>query len=403
MAFTDNKIKTLKTKAQRYEVWEGNGFGVRITPRGQKSWVWLYHFDGRPRRMTFGKYPGMGLADARIALADAQKQLDHGIDPGAALVDQRKAERDADTVSDLISDYIEKWAKPNKRSWVEDERILRKDVEPDWGRRKAADIVRRDVIKLLDSIVDRGAPIQANQTLAVIRKMYNWAISRDIVQASPCYMVKAPGKKKQRDRVLTPAETEILWNNLAQAKMSDSIRFALKLQFATAQRKGEVIGAEWSEIDFDEQIWTIPPEKAKNGLAHRVPLSQIALELLKQINSVAGDSRWLFPSPHGDKPITGPAVDHAMRNNKEYLELENVTPHDLRRTAASYMTSMGINRLTVSKILNHAESGVTAVYDRHSYDNEKREALDAWGLRLSKLIVGKQESEGIQQGDPDTR
>ena len=168
-------------------------------------------------------------------------------------------------------------------------------------------------------------------------------------------------------------------------------------------RKGEVIGAEWSEIDFDEQIWTIPPEKAKNGLAHRVPLSQIALELLKQINSVAGDSRWLFPSPHGDKPITGPAVDHAMRNNKEYLELENVTPHDLRRTAASYMTSMGINRLTVSKILNHAESGVTAVYDRHSYDNEKREALEAWGLRLSKLIVGKQESEGIQQGDPDTR
>jgi integrase len=389
MRFTNNAIKALKTKTKRYEQWEGNGFGIRVSPRGSKSWVWVYHFEGKPRRLTFGSYPAMGLADARIALASAQKTLTQGTDPGISVVVTKKTDRDADTVTRLINDYLEIWAKPRKRSASEDERILRKDVAPSWGRRKAKDITRRDVIKLLDSIVDRGAPIQANRTLAVVRRMYNWAISRDIVQTSPCHMVEAPSKEAQRDRVLSAAEIQTLWHRLDNAKMSEVMRLALRFQLATAQRKGEVIGAMWSEIDFDGNVWTIPPEKAKNGLAHRVPLSPFAIELLSGIKANADVSSWLFPSPRGDNPVTGPAVDHAMRNNREYLGLENVTPHDLRRTAASHMTSMGINRLTVSKILNHAESGVTAVYDRHSYDNEKRQALSAWGQRLDALIFGK--------------
>jgi integrase len=386
MRFTNNAIKALKPKANRYEQWEGNGFGIRVSPRGSKSWVWVYHFEGKPRRITFGSYPAMGLADARVALAAAQRSLSKGTDPGVAVVAKKNTDRNADTVSRLINDYLEIWAKPRKRSASEDERILRKDVAPLWGRRKAKDISRRDVISLLDAIVERGAPIQANRTLAVVRRMYNWAVSRDIVQTSPCHMVEAPAKEAQRDRVLSVAEIQMLWHKLDEAKMSEVMRLALRFQLVTAQRKGEVIGATWSEIDFDENVWTIPPEKAKNGLAHRVPLSALAIELLREVKTNANGSGWLFPSPRGNNPVTGPAVDHAMRNNRNQLELENVTPHDLRRTAASHMTGMGINRLTVSKILNHAESGITAVYDRHSYDNEKRDALDAWGQRLSGML-----------------
>jgi integrase len=410
--FTDKAIAALRPKAERYERWEGNGFGIRVSPKGGKAWIWVYHFDGRSRRMTFGAYaPGsgdhLGLADARVKLAEAKKLLASGIDPGAVKVEQQKAERTAETVADLVEIYLDKWARPRKRSAAEDERILKKDVTPVWGRRKAKEITRRDVIALLDAIVDRGSPIAANRTFACIRRMFGWALSRDIIPASPCAAVQAPAKENRRDRVLNTDEIAALWRALDNPKlaMSPLVRLALKLQLVTAQRKGEVIGAECSEFDFDERIWTIPAEKAKNGLPHRVPLSSLALGILDEIKFGArryappgkppsrrpdrgsgGAPRWLFPSPREGSPITGSAVDHAIRNNRERLGVADATPHDLRRTAASYMTSMGISRLVVSKILNHAELGVTAVYDRHSYDVEKRAALDAWAARLGEIV-----------------
>src|SRR5260221_600818 len=186
MRFTDKAITALRPKAQRYEKWEGGGFGVRVSPRGIKSWVWVYRFQGQPRRLTLGTYPDMGLADAHIALADARKLLEKGVDPGKKEVERRKAERIAETVAELVEQYLEKWVRPRKRSAVEDERLLNKDVIPAWGRRKAHDIARKDVIALLDKIVDRGSPIAANRTLAVVRRMFNWAISRDILSVNPC-------------------------------------------------------------------------------------------------------------------------------------------------------------------------------------------------------------------------
>jgi integrase len=333
----------------------------------------------------------MGLADARLKLAAARKLLEYGIDPGDREVESRRAERSAETVGDLVEAYLEKWARPRKRSAAEDERILRKDVTSAWGYKKAKDIARRDVIALLDRIVERGSPIAANRTLAVCRRMFGWALSRDIVPTNPCAAVKAPGKETRRDRVLSTDEIAVFWRSLADPALpiSKPIRLALKLQLVTAQRKGEVIDAEWSEFDLDGGMWTIPGERAKNGLPHRVPLSQMAMTVLDEVRAMlpeASATKWLFASPRREGPVTGPAVDHAMRDNREALGTGDATPHDLRRTAASYMTSIGISRLVVSKILNHAEAGVTAVYDRHSYDAEKRAALDAWGARLQQIV-----------------
>jgi integrase len=403
--FTDKFIAALRPMPERFEKWEGGGFGIRVSPGGGKAWIWVYHFDGRPRRMTLGSYPLIGLADARIKLSEARKLLERGIDPGDREVQQRKAERIAKTVEELSEAYLEKWARPRKRSAAEDERILRKDVIPAWRHRKAKDIGRRDVIALLDTIVDRGSPIVANRTLAVIRRMFGWALSRDIVPTSPCGAVRAPSKENRRDRVLSAGEIAAFWRALdnPELAMSSAIRLALKLQLVTAQRKGEVIGAEWSEFDLHESIWTIPATKAKNGMPHRVPLSPPALVVLDEIKAATSKrpagrgapASWLFPSPRTSKPITGPAVDHAMRENRDALGTGDATPHDLRRTAASHMTSIGISRLVVSKILNHAEPGVTAVYDRHSYDSEKRAALAAWGERLQAVIGARPERANI--------
>ena len=390
MRLTDSKVKSLKPKKARYIVWEegATGLGVRISPADRKSFIFMYRFDGKPRMMTLGPYPKLKLVSARLKVAQAKDRLSQDIDPGQELIESKEAVRGAHSIKALIDEYIEKWAKPRKRSWKEDDRILRKDVQPVWGRKKAETIKRRDIVLLLDEIVDRGAPIQANRTLAVIRKMFNFALSRGILEQSPCVQIPAPAKENQRDRVLSDDEIKALWLSLDDAGMTKEIQLALKLQIITGQRKGEIIGAEWRDLDLKKGWWVIPKEKSKNNLPHRVPLSTLALKILKEAKELSKDSPFLFPSPiKANSHVTEPAVDRAIRNNRELFDIEHFVPHDLRRTVASQITAMGIPRLTVSKILNHVESGVTAVYDRHSYDKEKRVALEKWSKRLEKIVT----------------
>ncbi|MBF0635285.1 MAG: tyrosine-type recombinase/integrase [Nitrospinae bacterium] len=388
MAFTDAKIRALKLGKKRSIEWGDDGLGIRVGEK-RKSWVYMYRFNGKPRMMTLGAYPVMGVADANLKRSEAQKLLEDGFDPGSGLVAARKANREAMTVSELVEEYLEKWARPRKRSAKEDERMLRKDVIPAWGDRKAKDIKRRDILTLLDSILERGATTTANRTLAVIRKMFKFAVGRDILDASPCHDIHAPVPENQRDRILTDEEIRAFWLGLDNAGMTHGVRLALRLLLVTAQRKSEVVSAPKSEFDLNAKVWTIPADRAKNKLAHRIPLSPMALEIIHEAIAAAGDSPWLFPSPFKDKPIIPTAVDHALRKNLPKLGLENLCPHDLRRTAASLITGLGFNRLIVSKILNHVERGATAVYDRHGYDDEKRMALDAWSRKLESIINGE--------------
>ena len=248
MKFTARSIEALKpaTPEQgRYEAWEdnGKGLGLRVSSKGRKSWVFMYRFGGRPRRMTLGTYPAMTLARAHTAHGKARETLDKGEDPGVTLVEARQESRKAPTVTTLASEYLERHAKTKKRSWAEDERILKHDVLPKLGKLKASSIRRRDIVALLDRIADRGAPVQANRTLACIRKMFNFALERDVLDTSPCAGVKAPGKESRRERVLSPDEirTVLLAMETGEANgtrlsMDDATRLALRLMLLTAQR-----------------------------------------------------------------------------------------------------------------------------------------------------------------------
>ena len=390
---TDAGLRALKPKPHRYEVWDAvnPGLGVRVTPKGTKSFIYVYHFDNHPRRLTLGRFPGTALADARIEYSRAKAELEKGTDPGKKRVDSRKSERAAPRISHLAEEYIEKWARPRKKSWREDQRLLNHDVLPVLGMKKAKDVTRRDIRLMLDRIVERGAPITANRAFAVTRKMFKFAISRDIVSSSPCEHVEAPARETSRDRVLSESEIRQFWTGLGSADlaMSDSIKTVLRLMLVTAQRKAEVVNARWAEFDLEGGWWTIPAERSQNGLPHRVPLASLAISILGKLREQSTESEFLFPSPQRNKPIRDDAVSKAVRRNLAALGLEDFTPHDLRRTAASHMASEGTNRLVIQKILNHVESGVTAVYDRHSYDPEKRQALVAWGRWLDALVSGK--------------
>jgi integrase len=342
----------------------------------------MYRHGGRLRRLTLGTYPPLTLADARDKAKAALHSAGLGGDPAA----DKKAERLAETIAELADGYLNMHAKPHKRSWREDERLLNREILPRWRNRKVRDVKRRDIIALLDAIVERGAPIQANRVLALTRKMFNWGISRDILEVNPCAQVKHPGNEQQRQRVLTEAEIRSVW--LAFEQVGPLLGRIFQLRLLTAQRGAEVQAMRWKDVDLSSGWWTIPPTVAKNKLAHRVPLSAPVRDILHRLQVDAGDGEWVFPSP----TRMGRYVVNIQKAALEVRSHSGVdfVPHDLRRTAASMMTGMGIPRLVVGKILNHVESGATRTYDRHSYDGEKRQALEAWAQRLWDVLAGRQ-------------
>lgn len=351
------------------------GLLLRVSMSGVKSWNVMYRVHGRQRRLTLGRYPHLSLADARDEAREAMYKVHKGIDPAEI----KLREKTEPMFTDFAAEFIERHAKARKRG-EETARIIERELLKRWRYRRAKDITRRDVIDLLDEIAAR-APIMANRVLAVVRKMYNWGIGRDIVDYNPCIQVKRPGKEQQRERVLKPSEIRTLWASCD--KLGCVMGNFFRMRLATAQRGQEVCQMRWQDIE--DAWWTIPSTVAKNGLSHRVPLSGLAQSLLAELQNT---SQWVFPSPTlKGEPIS--AYQKAFQRLREATEIDDIRSHDLRRTAASYMTSLGVSRLVVSKILNHVETGVTAVYDRHSYDAEKRQALDLWADHLGKLAKGE--------------
>ena len=419
--FTDALIKGLKPTNKRAILFEdrGRGFGLRIESSGRKSFFLEYRFgeaeERRNRVLTIGKYPTVSLTEARSIASQSLSQIEQDIDPATQKLTKKIGDRNALTVGDLVEEYIEKWAKVKKkeRSWKEDERLLNKDILPVIGRKKAKDIRRKDIVLLLDAIVERGAAITANRVLAVTRKMFNFAVGRDIIDASPCVQIPAPSKENRRERYLSEDEIKVFWEKLDDAKMSQEIRLALKFLLVTGQRKNEVIGAEWSEFDLKNKWWTIPAEKSKNKLTHRVPLTSTAMEILNALKKSTGQYQFVFASPVGHTkrnperkagmfPILGSAVDRALRNNqtnnlktkqKNIFNLDHFTPHDLRRTTASMMTKSGVDRLVLKKILNHADREVTAIYDIYEDDKEKQVAMRTWDRELKQILTSQKRTE----------
>jgi integrase len=340
----------------------------------------MYRRAGRLRRATLGTLPPLSLADARELARKALVDAATGNDPAAAKIEQRAAP----TFRELAVLYLDKHA-PQKRSAREDRRIIERELLPHWRAALAHDIRRADVIALLDGIASRPAPIMANRTLALVRKLFNFGIQRALVESNPCTLLSPPGTERRRERVLSEEEIRGLWRALDN-EPSARLVAALRLGLLTVQRPGEITRLRWPDVSEERSgwWWTIPPEFAKNGRAHRVPLSPQAVRVLASLERTGGP--WVLPGRRNDGPMLETSVARYVADLRERLATEHFTPHDLRRTGASHMTGIGVGRLVVKKLLNHVDSDVTAIYDRHSYDAEKRAALDAWGRHVEEIV-----------------
>ncbi len=394
----ERKLKSLKPpKEGQVDYWDEilTGFVVRIAASGRRSWVVIYrNKQGQRRRMTLGTYPSMSLGRARTDAQGVLSAVASGKDPAA----EKKVDRKAGPFKELADVYIELYAKENKKSWWFDEELINRDLLPSLGSKRAQDVTRRDVVSILDGMVRRGAPVGANRTLAVLRKIYGWGIATGRVEmiANPCLDVPKPTKATSRERVLKDDEIKKFWEMLPEIGMREHTRLALKFLLITGQRRGEAAKAKWSDMDHD--IWTIPAEHTKNGKTHIVPLSDMALDILANIAKLNRKMKktgvnvpeYVFPSARKGKHLGPSAISHAISNNLNDFDLPHFTVHDLRRTAATNLGKLKVPRLVVVKTLNQSDKSITATYDRHDYLEEKRDALQAWSDRLETIVDGKQ-------------
>ena len=395
MGLTDLTIRKLAPKMQRYEILDDNGLYIRVFPSGKKSWIFRYPFDGVYRRMTLGQYPGISLAEAREKHGQAMMDVQRGIDPGATLQAIKAKRKATPTFSDLLDEFwdLEISTSPTGK---ERRRLVDKDATPVWAKKKVADITRRDAVLLLDKVRKR-APITANRLQGVLVRMFNFASERGIIDHSPLTGLRRK-KEKARTRVLNNDEIKLLWDALdlenAVMDIYRVTKLALKMILLTGQRPGEVCGMTWAELSEDG-FWNIPPSRVKNSEPQRVPLCPMALDVIKQARPYSSDCDFVFQSSY--KPgqaITRPAMTRAINRHWSEMKIEEkFTPHDLRRTLRTRLAEMGVNDMVAERVLGHKLQGMMAVYNQHSYDTEKRQALLKWEKRLQE-IVGLVEPNG---------
>lgn len=382
------------------------GLYLRVSSGGVKSWMFRYtREDGTRAKLGLGRYPAIGLADARQRAMKAQVQVADKADPAGDRTAQRKNARRKRlerprTMNELWSIY-ERDVMPAKRATTNRYQrwLWKARLRPMLGDHALAEVDRGLVRSALKEIGATG-PTTANRALALLRHMLNVAVDEEMIAASPISRMAKPFKETSRDRVLKDREIRALWLALDAAPASETLQISrrmcagVKLALVTGARGIEIIGLHADEIDVASRLWIVPAERFKGKRPHTVPLSSLAFDLL-QVAFGCEPNKWrgfAFPNAvHDGRPAERMSLTRAMQEVVRQAKMVRATPHDLRRTMATFMASerIGVPPHVVTAVLGHAAEGaaVTRIYNRHAYDKEKRSALDAWSDLLREIIA----------------
>lgn len=398
---TDRGVQGLSTDKDRETYWDTlvEGFGVRVSGKtGRKSFFVRYRANGSHRRMTLGKYPRLSLADARDQARDALAAAQAGEDP--ALEREERKSTDA-TFKALAREVLDAKADQTREATrTERERMLEKDLLPAWGSRPAASISRREVLHLVEGIVDRGSPVAANRTLRLIQLIFNEGLRRGFptLEGNPAAMMELPGKEGRRRRFLSRKEIRAVWKALEPE--APHTRAVFRLALLTAQRIGAVCALRWEDIDAAD-VWRIPEDTFKGKRPHLVPLSSEALAVLDDLPN-RGDGEYAFPArsdaetPHMSS--TGPA----LRRVRDRTTIEHWTAHDFRRTFRTWASrpaepdhpadpaGLGVAPEIADAVLGHKEQSIGFEHYQGEPEryrlSEKREALRRWGRFVARAV-----------------
>ena len=380
---TKSVIDDLPTPVKEVVYWDAAcpGFGVKITPAGRKVFVVLYRTGGagsRLRKYTIGSYGRVTLHQARVA---AQKVFAARLEGRDLAAEKRTARKQmtVDRVEDLLEAYITQHVSQNRSARMISQ-MLRRELAS-WSNRSIHEISKRDVIEVIAVVEQRGASVAANKTLKAIKTFLRWCVGRAVLDHSPAEGIPLPTKEVPRDRVLT--DEELARVIVAAREIGDPYGGIVELLALTGQRREEAARCLWDEIDLPSRIWTLPNQRTKNAKPHIVHLSDQAIAVL---NRAKGRGSFVF-SRTGARPFQG--FSEAKRELDAKSGVSGWRLHDLRRTCVSGMAALGIAPHVADKILNHQSgtiSGVAAVYQRHQFLAERKEALDRWGARVAQIV-----------------
>jgi integrase len=405
---TDRFIKSRKAapKGKRVDYRDGlvPGLALQVTDSAHKSFVlvarfshkkdrktgaWIQHdpLNHRPTRRTLGDYGALSLDDARTKAKEWIALIGRGIDPRMEEGRQRalEARKQVNSFAAIAAEFLDRHASGLAKA-DEAKRIIESEFVKPWGARPIGDILPEEAAAAIRAIVKRGAPYQAHNAFGYLRRLFNRAIGTNEfgITSSPVEHLRPSdliGKREARHRVLRDDELRAVWD--AAGAMGYPYGPLFQLLILTGQREREVADMRWSEIDLGKRLWTIPASRMKSGATHEVPLTSdmiAILEALPKFNS----GNYVFTTTSGVKPVNG--FSKAKTRIDKLSGVPQWKIHDLRRSMRTHLSALPVQDLVRELIIAHAKPGLHKVYDQHAYQDEKRECLRLWELRLQGIV-----------------
>lgn len=361
--------------------------GVRISPKGKRSWLISYRFNGKKKKFSFGTFPSISLKDARIKAATLLESIDSGIDPNEA----KQKYQEAETFSDLWNQYLKSPSYKNKVEVTqkEDQRKYDTLLKESLGDLKLIDIRKRHLSRVLSALAEKS-PVSANRLFSLLSVLFKLALNKDLIEQHPMFGMDKPAKEKPRNRYLSKAELKELWPAFDTCR--PNVCDIFKLTLLTCQRPGEVMGVAWSEIDFEKKLWILPARRTKSKRHdHLVPLSQQVIDILEPRKD--NKSEFVFPSNHGAKSGYTNNIHKARYKLIKDLKMEKWGTHDLRRSGRTLMSEIGISPNIAERVLNHSMGKIEGTYDIYGYLPQKADALDKLGREIARIVGAKTDSK----------
>ncbi len=388
MALTDLQLRNLKPKPQPYLLTDARGLALEVLSSGTACWRYRYQLNGKTEKVTLGRYPVVGLKEARVKRDELAAAVFRGESPAR----QKQLEKVALASSTSVRDFCERYFKEViEKTWknpIQLRRYLEKEIYPSFGAQQMKDVTAQDVQRLVFRKRDNGFESSAAQIRNLLKRVFDYAIVCGLVSVNPVNAtpMRFITRARPRTRSLSPDEVRTYLEVLYRSNIRRQFKLALNLILLTLVRKSELLHARWEQVNFDLGEWALPGTSVKNEKPHIVYLSIQATQILEELKTLAGDSAFVLP---GRGSLTKPFASNALNKALEGVNfpIPPFTIHDLRRTGSTILHERGFSSDVVEKALNHTIGGVRGVYNRAEYREQRREMLQSWSDYVDELCA----------------
>lgn len=396
MALTDTALKAIKPKEKTYAVSDGKGLSLEILPTGGMSWRYRYRLNGKYEKVTIGKYPAISLKAARVKRDQMATMAALGESPAKKKQLSKQALSDNTTVRAFGERYYTDIVVKDLKDPRQVRRYLEKEIYPAIGDKAMCDVTATDVQTIVFRKKDNGREAAAAAIRNLLKRMFEYAVVRQLVPINPALALpmRFITKPRSRERNLSPEEIRTYLQTLYQSNIRRQFKIGLHLILLTMVRKGELLFAKWAHVDFGAAEWHIPVENSKTRKPHIVYLSSQATELFRELQVLAGGSELVMPGRGSlTKPFAHNSMNHALKGVN--FNMDAFTIHDMRRTASTRLHEAGFESDVIEKALNHTIGGMRGVYNKAEYAPQRRQMLQFWSTYVAdlaserKIIIGQ--------------